>query len=125
MHDQRCPARLGQRGLHRGPPLAPRPAAPCARAASSARSPPELSLQATSGGGASDASASTDAADGEGEEGLAAAFAEDLTLSVKEGTPTTLTASQVKGMTPMELAKYYKVGGGGGWWVVGGGCKGG
>ncbi|GAB4820097.1 hypothetical protein N2152v2_007143 [Parachlorella kessleri] len=55
------------------------------------------------GGGASSDAASTQDADE-----LAAAFSEDLTLSVREGEPTTLTAGEVKGMTPAELAKYYK-----------------
>ena len=59
---------------------------------------------AHSGGGASSDAASTQDADE-----LAAAFSEDLTLSVREGEPTTLTAGEVKGMTPAELAKYYKV----------------
>lgn len=50
----------------------------------------------------------SDAASTEEEE-LAITFQDDLTLSVNEGQATILTASEVKGMTPAELAKYYKV----------------
>lgn len=66
-----------------------------------------LMAQAAASDGSNASACTAGAAGGDGDE-LAVAFQEDLTLSVREGEPTTLTAGQVKGMTPQELAGYYK-----------------